>query len=446
MQVNITEEQAKALQALKYEMLTQDHDCQAAPRYWIITQIKPEYNVVEDDADATFIKDVDGDIVVAAPGELPSLLELIESRREDILDKNGYTAMTTTLKDDAVYISLTDEEGDIEEEKVADCDDAAEFLNNQLSPDPWRNEYSVGWVRFDRVPVKGPLFLTKKAAEEHIAKYGYNYNDPRPYALTASRSPEAELLWKLVEETEWYPEREITREMVEAAYDENIILIEDGPDGGTVACIGEHWFYFGGYPAQEMTATAYKKRIPSQYIIEFVYQTLRDLRADGNVAEYDYYYFYMKEQLDKKLAHLAGTVDDKGFWVNPDIDMTKIPDSLLLRSGQEIASLKKDGFLAVLEVRGEILIEWTEEDGHVKECRDPSEYPDELKQLIVNAKSAADLYSDPRVNLRNNNWFEAFVYEGEDDHVPWAIIVDAENSTKRELYELLDELITRANE
>ena len=88
------------------------------------------------------------------------------------------------------------------------------------------------------------------------------------------------------------------------------------------------------------------------------------------------------------------------FWLNPDIDLTKIRDSMQLDSNTDIARLDMDGYTATLEVRGDVRV-WF--DGVYYDA--PSVFPEELKSLIA---TDADWFDNPRVEVSSNNWFEAF--------------------------------------
>lgn len=140
------------------------------------------------------------------------------------------------------------------------------------------------------------------------------------------------------------------------------------------------------------------------------------------------------------------------FWLNPDIDMTKIKDSMQIDSGTTIATLKTKNHFISLEVRGEVKVffnpdkngEPTDGDYYTS----PSEFPQELKDLIAenteiyrkdeDTKGIEHTWSlDDRVYISENNWFEIFREEDEDDPVPNADIVDAEGLTPEEILNLM---------
>lgn len=52
--------------------------------------------------------------------------------------------------------------------------------------------------------VENTLFITKKAADKYLERFGYNHKkDTHSYAMTAIRSPEIEKLWEIIKTTDW---------------------------------------------------------------------------------------------------------------------------------------------------------------------------------------------------------------------------------------------------
>ena len=204
MLVDIREEDLQFLQKLQHVMRTQDTCCQAEPRYWVIMDTEQLCNVVAEDADESYLT-YRGNIVAKS---LDEIKKLILGMKKDILEKEGYdelviTEVETPFRYLNVYMA---DEGYEEELRIDDAEDAAIFLN-----DTFENEdYDVIYTKKVQKPAKGPLFMTKAAAEEYLQKYGYNHSkDAHPYAMTAYRAPEIERLWKIVEETSWKQEETI---------------------------------------------------------------------------------------------------------------------------------------------------------------------------------------------------------------------------------------------
>lgn len=82
----------------------------------------------------------------------------------------------------------------------------------------------------------------------------------------------------------------ISKEQVARAYRNGTITLKVDPnmEAGTVAAIGEYWFYFGGIKAEEMNPEAYKEDVPEADIVSGIYDALDDFRFEGE-DEYAYY-------------------------------------------------------------------------------------------------------------------------------------------------------------
>ena len=149
------------------------------------------------------------------------------------------------------------------------------------------------------------------------------------------------------------------------------------------------------------------------------------------------------ETTDK--SQVNGGLTEISMYLNTEIDMTTITDSMQLDSNQVIASMQIDGMEASLEVRGDVKVWWNEKAGDPTEGElftDPSEFPDQLKRLIANGYTSDDGHwtNDPRLWIENNNWFEIFVGPI-GTCAPSADLVDAEGSTPKDLFELLYDAI-----
>ena len=52
--------------------------------------------------------------------------------------------------------------------------------------------------------VENTLFITKKAADKYLERFGYNHKKgTHSYAMTAIRSPEIEKLWEIIKTNDW---------------------------------------------------------------------------------------------------------------------------------------------------------------------------------------------------------------------------------------------------
>ena len=93
------------------------------------------------------------------------------------------------------YDLATEEE--IKEIEDWNLEDAFEFVLDNLNED--RHFEKIPVVRVAKI-IPNTLFLTKKAAKEHMKANHYHYNDTvHTYAMTAWRSPEVENLFRIIE-------------------------------------------------------------------------------------------------------------------------------------------------------------------------------------------------------------------------------------------------------
>lgn len=96
------------------------------------------------------------------------------------------------------------------------------------------------------------------------------------------------------------------------------------------------------------------------------------------------------------------------FWSNPEIDMTKIWNSMLIRSGTTIAYYVGYKGVVSIEVRGNINFTYTsknEPDIHHAYV-DPSQYTNDVTKTLNGYAVEPDLPGD--VDIEDGNWFEIF--------------------------------------
>lgn len=94
-------------------------------------------------------------------------------------------------------------------------------------------------------------------------------------------------------------------------------------------------------------------------------------------------------------------------------DISNIKDSLELESGTTICRLTQGEDEVVIEVRGEVCIDWYPTGNLDDECdryNYASDFPAELMELI----KSGNIYYDRRAYIHLNNWFEIFYNDGED--------------------------------
>ena len=70
------------------------------------------------------------------------------------------------------------------------------------------------------------------------------------------------------------------------------LVINPLQESGTVCRIGDHWFYFGGQTAEEMTPEEYRRCVPDEDIAREIAETLADFRRHSEFLNVYRYYLY----------------------------------------------------------------------------------------------------------------------------------------------------------
>lgn len=167
-------EDIQFLKELQKELKTQDHDVQAAPRYWTVGDYKmvgcPEgyqdiYHVGLPNRD--YYDDLD---------------ELLKEIKEDLEDSDEYSKKA---KDEF------DEIG---------CEESAlDWIKDHYDEDA----YLIP-VKEEHIIHANTMFLTKAEAKRHIELNHYHYSPKaHTYAMTAWRAPKVERLLKILETFDW---------------------------------------------------------------------------------------------------------------------------------------------------------------------------------------------------------------------------------------------------
>ena len=144
---------------------------------------------------------------------------------------------------------------------------------------------------------------------------------------------------------------------------------------------------------------------------------------------------------------LAIERDGNRMYVNPDIDMTKIRDSMQLDSETVIAEMETPNALVSLEVQGDVCVFFHTEDapqGFDGPYTKPSSFPDKLKSLIAGeepVRGAKSWLYDERVCVDANNWFELFIGKDKSDLCSKSFLVNIDNMTNEGLYETMTEFV-----
>lgn len=170
----ITEDEIRFLKELQKEMNTQDNLRQADPRYWVIRDFDKVYGERLNNPDGFTVYDSDYGNEVCE----------IE-----------YRTITTSEMVDEILKELKAQEYELSDDDKQVIEDSYDF-DSLIEP---LEELGFSVVQYEIVPKYFGMFLTQKAAEEHLRKNYYHYTDnAATYAMTAWRSQEADMLYKIL--------------------------------------------------------------------------------------------------------------------------------------------------------------------------------------------------------------------------------------------------------
>lgn len=164
------------LRNLRHELNTQDNCGNREPVYWLIKESCTE-PTSEEYADAGWL------IYDDEQSEIAGEANNIESAKEYIRNFSLADCPPELKK------KFDEEDG---------LDDLMYLLDNMNI-----QAYRLIHLKHVERYANDAMFITLQDCKDHIAKYGYNYKNPRPYANTACRSPKYEQLLKIIKETEW---------------------------------------------------------------------------------------------------------------------------------------------------------------------------------------------------------------------------------------------------
>ena len=162
MKIEVTQEQYNFLHELQHELLTQPTDGNADPVFWGVMEEK-EIGVPDGCGEPRIYL---GDGVV------------------------------NTLEEAVAYVNEWIEDGDNVIKYVWDDvdkewpEDVVDFIKTYIDMQCRLVSVDKKWELSDETGA----FITKRACQEYIDKYGYNHSNPHTYAMTAFRNPEYETL------------------------------------------------------------------------------------------------------------------------------------------------------------------------------------------------------------------------------------------------------------
>ena len=172
MKLEISRDDYEFLKGLQHELNTQTTDGNAQPVFWGVSEIFEE------------LRDGDycGEPYIGYDDGKSTIKEAVEQVEE------AFTSEFYDIDDD-----VKEAWKDVDKNSA---EDVCEFMKNKLG---WDDIYDVVYFeKVRRVSEYTGAFLTKKACQEYINKYGYNHRDPKTYAMTAFRNPELERLLNIL--------------------------------------------------------------------------------------------------------------------------------------------------------------------------------------------------------------------------------------------------------
>ena len=166
--IQVSQEDFDFLKNLQHELLTQTNDGNADPVYWGVMESTMR-GVPDGCGDAIIYM---GDGATMDTAEAVSFIE-----NEYLRDLNE------------------DNQKEWAEIDKNDMDAVVRFMNDNLD---WHEVRVVYERREEFISRDTGAFLTKRACQEYIDRYGYNHGRPRTYAMTAYRNFELERLLKIL--------------------------------------------------------------------------------------------------------------------------------------------------------------------------------------------------------------------------------------------------------
>lgn len=200
---NITKEEVEFLLELQREMNTQDHVCQADPRYWVIKGSEKLYHVEEADGYELY----DSDCCETLADSTDEICKYINDNLLEEINSNRLEGEEFTVEyeegafgNDRIVVSWLD--GGCEDESMLEELEDLHDIKNWLEEQGF--DYDV--ISYKIIPkiYENTMFLTQKAAEEHLRSNYYHYSeDAHTYAMTSWRNYETSKLWKILQEVDW---------------------------------------------------------------------------------------------------------------------------------------------------------------------------------------------------------------------------------------------------
>ncbi|MDY0210220.1 MAG: hypothetical protein RBQ91_02270 [Acholeplasma sp.] len=167
----MTKEQIDFLVALQNEMNTQDTNCQADPRFWVVAQYEWQTTMAGCEEETHYYDSNSAYTYKSFEALIEGIIEEYSTHFED---EDGESVSYTEIKE---YYDLPDE------------------IKDNITEIP---------VAKVHVIKENTFFLTQRECKEHITRNKHHYNDSvHTYAMTAWRSPQVEKLYKILQEVDF---------------------------------------------------------------------------------------------------------------------------------------------------------------------------------------------------------------------------------------------------
>lgn len=179
----LTKKDIQFLLDLQFQMNTQDTVSQASPRFWVVREDWKEWGIDSSCADDCCICDEDGNEYYSETleGTIKLLLEDYEIGKYEVLSNGGLEI----YEDDYTH-------------DIYSLEDIVSYIDEKFN-----EELNVCYFKETKRIVPNTMFLTLKECEDHIERNHYHYNNGKPYAMTAWRSPQVAKLYEILENVVW---------------------------------------------------------------------------------------------------------------------------------------------------------------------------------------------------------------------------------------------------
>lgn len=189
--IQISDEDYEFLKDLQHELNTQTNDGNADPVYWGVMETR-EVGVPDGCGDER---------IYLGDGGTETLEGAVAYAASYLVDDEDMAAWNEVDK--------------------TNIDDVLEFYRETIGMSEAR---IVDVEKKSEISRQTGAFLTKRACQQYIDRYGYNHTQPRTYAMTAYRNFEFERLLKFLKAMEFKEQQPENRHVQESS-------VYDGPEG-----------------------------------------------------------------------------------------------------------------------------------------------------------------------------------------------------------------------